>query len=161
MYSIRKATMNDIDEIVEVYNSNKKFLTNHLGIELVDNSFITNEMADMRSANFLSHVIVEDQTDAVIGVIDYKPDSTVYLSLVMINSRFQGKGVGDFVYNLFEEKMLKCKKRSIRIDVVNDYDGNVIDFWRAQGFVAENEIKLCWGNKQSTAIVMRKHISAK
>lgn len=32
-YYFRKVTKNDIARIVEVYNSNKKFLVNHLGNE--------------------------------------------------------------------------------------------------------------------------------
>ncbi len=52
----------------------------------------------------------------------------------------------------------KEKRASIRIDVVNDYPGNVVPFWERQGFVKNETITLEWGNKKSNAIVMRKRL---
>lgn len=156
LYSIRKATKYDVDKIVEIYNSNTKFLINHLGIEVVDHNFIKSEMTEMDKIGFISCVIFDKNTDEIIGVIDYKPDKTVYLSLFMINSSLCGKGIGSLAYRYFEDNMLLSKKRAIRIDVVNDYDGNAIVFWRKQGFVPQKEIQLKWGNKKSNALVMIK-----
>lgn len=158
-YSIREATEYDIDAIVGVYNSNYKFLMNHLGMELVDHSFIANEMQEMLAAKFLSCVIMDVSTNTVVGVLDYKPDNTVYLSLMMIDSNHQQSGVGRLVYNQFEESMRQFGKNSIRIDVVNDYVGNVVAFWEKQGFIAKDEVKLSWGQKQSTAVVMVKSLA--
>ena len=82
-YYFRKVTKNDIARIVEVYNSNKKFLVNHLGDESINASFINNELAEMERINFLSYVIIDAQKEIIIGVIDYKPNTTVYLSLII------------------------------------------------------------------------------
>ena len=60
-YYFRKVTKIDIARIVEVYNSNKKFLVNHLGDESIDASFINNELAEMERINFLSYVIIDAQ----------------------------------------------------------------------------------------------------
>ena len=156
LYNIREATEKDIDAIAKVYNSNYKFLVNHLGVEFVDNLFIANEMAEMRTAQFISCVIVDIQTNDIVGVLDYKPDDTVYLSLLMIDSKQQKSGLGSKVYKEFEESIRKLGKKAVRIDVVNDYVENVMGFWEKQGYVAKNEIKLSWGSKQSTANVMVK-----
>lgn len=156
--SIRKATKDDVDKIVEIYNSNSKFLTTHLGVELVDNSFINSEMVQMDAVGFLSCVIINVNTGEIIGVLDYKPDTTVYLSLIMLDSKFHGKGLGTLAYNSFEGDMTRSKKQSIRIDVVNDYAGNVVGFWGKQGFIPQKEIQLKWGSKQSNALVMTKSI---
>ncbi|MGL6015517.1 MAG: hypothetical protein ACRCZU_05395 [Selenomonadaceae bacterium] len=75
-YYFRKVTKNDIARIVEVYNSNKKFLVNHLGDESIDASFINNELAEMERINFLSYVIIDAQKEIIVGVIDYKPNTS-------------------------------------------------------------------------------------
>ena len=52
----------------------------------------------------------------------------------------------------------KEKRASIRIDVVNDYPGNVVPFWEKLGFAGNETITLEWGNKKSNAVVMRKSL---
>lgn len=52
----------------------------------------------------------------------------------------------------------KEKRASIRIDVVNDYPGNVVPFWEKLGFVENETITLEWGDKKSKAVVMRKSL---
>lgn len=154
MYEIREVTEADIKAIVRVYNSNTEFLANHLDMKSVDDKFILNEIQEMKTMAFLSCVIIDLSTNTVIGVLDYKPDDTVYLSLLMIDSKYQKCGVGMSVYKQFEKNMRQLGKNSIRIDVVNDYIGNVVGFWKKQGFISKNEVKLNWGQKQSTAVVM-------
>lgn len=162
LYKIRRAAPDDVNKIIEVYNSNKEFLINHLGLESVNSSFIYNEISKMDSAGFQSSVVTDAQTGSVIGVIDFKPDTYVYLSLIMIDSKFHGKGVGTIVYRIFENDMLKSGSHSIRIDVVNDYDDNVVEFWKKQGFISHEEVQLQWGRKKSKALTMIKdlHFSA-
>lgn len=158
LYVIRKTISTDITKIVEIYNSNIKFLVNHLGVEQVDEKFIDKEIMDMKKSNFLSCVIIDLKTDEIIGVLDYKPDITVYLSLIMVHSKFQGKEVGNTIYKNFEQLMLQSQKESIRIDVVNDYTDNVIGFWTKQDFIAQKEIQLQWGDKKFKALVMTKSL---
>ncbi len=155
-YCIRKVTENDVTDIVRIYNSNKKFLINQLGQASINMNFIRQEMAEMEAMGFLSCIIIDTQTEASVGLIDYKPDDTVYLSLIMLDTRFQGNGIGAQAYHHFEEEMLLQGRQSIRIDVVNDYIGNVVSFWEKQGFIAQNEIQLSWGSKKSNALVMVK-----
>lgn len=156
LYEIRKASGDDIHKIVEIYNSNSIFLINHLGLEYVDETFISNEISEMKSMGFQFCVIADVQTGDIIGVIDFKPDTDVYLSLIMMDSKLHGKGSGTLVYRMFENEMLQSGKHSIRIDVVNDYDDNVVVFWKKQGFIPQDEIYLKWGNKNSKALTMIK-----
>lgn len=158
MYKIRQGEKSDIEAIVKVYNSNIKFLANHLGVESVDSKFIFEEMQEMKGMGFVSCVIVGPSTDAIVGVLDYKPDNTVYLSLIMIDLEHQKCGTGGAVYKQFEQDMKRRGKAAIRIDVVNDYTGNVVGFWEKQGFIPKDEIQLSWGQKQSTAVVMTKNL---
>lgn len=157
-YSFRKAEKKDIVSILKIYNSNTSFLKNHLGSAKVDERFIENELTEMEKMNFLSSVIVSNDTEQVIGVIDYKADDTVYLSLIMLDAELQRQGIGKKLYNQFEKEMKTIGKDKIRIDVVNDYNNNVIPFWEKQGFISQETIVLEWGNKKSPAIVMTKKL---
>lgn len=157
-YSMREATPSDVDAIVQIYNSNRLFLTNHLGQSSVTRSFILSELETMKTMDFISCVIIDERVNKIAGVLDYKPDETVYLSIMMLDRQIQGSGAGRFVYDLFEKKMADMKRCAIRIDVVDTYKGNALDFWKKQGFIAEENILLKWGEKESSAVVMKKYI---
>lgn len=156
-YIIRSAQENDYCNMVEIYNSNREFLFHHLGIDAVDDDFVVQEVSTMYKAGFHSCVIVDQKSLAVEGVLDYKPNSEVYLSLFMLSADLQKKGLGSNIYLQFERKMIEDGKKSIRIDVVNDYQGNVVPFWKKQGFSEKETIMLEWRNKKSNAVVMRKN----
>lgn len=158
-YGMRQATDGDVGRVVEIYNSNRKFLINHLGVETVDGDFIRSEMGKMRDAGFLSCVVTDVRTGDIIGVMDYKSDTTAYLSLMMIDGNLQGKGAGTHIFGMFEAEMVRFGNQAVRIDVVNDYAGNVVSFWEKQGFVPQKETVLRWGNKTSRALVMTKSLT--
>lgn len=155
-FYIRELNRNDYKRVTEIYNSNRGFLRNHLGTEAVDEVFISTEAVTMEKVGFCSCVIVNEETQTVQGVLEYKSGEEVYLSLLMLVAELQGKGIGKEVYSLFESMMREEKRASIRIDVVNDYPGNVVPYWEKLGFVANETITLEWGNKKSKALVMRK-----
>lgn len=157
-FYIRELNKNDYKRVAEIYNSNREFLRNHLGVESVDEAFVSDEAVTMKKVGFHSCVIVNEETQTVQGVLDYKPDDEVYLSLMMLAAESQGKGIGNMIYSLFESKMQQEKRDYIRIDVVNDYTDNVIPFWEKLGFVGNETITLEWGNKKSNAVVMKKSI---
>ena len=157
-FYIRELNPSDYKRVAEIYNSNRQFLLNHLGVEVVEEAFISDEALTMERVGFRSCVIVNEEMQRVQGVLDYKPDEEVYLSLLMLEAELQGKGIGKTVYSLFESQMMQEKRDSIRIDVINDYEGNVVPFWERLGFVGNESITLEWGNKRSNAIVMRKKI---
>lgn len=157
-YSMREATPSDVDAIVQIYNSNRLFLTNHLGQSSVTRSFILSELETMKTMDFISCVIIDERVNKIAGVLDYKPDETVYLSIMMLDRQIQGSGAGRFVYDLFEKKMADMKRCAIRIDVVDTYKGNALDFWKKQGFIAEENVFFKWGEKESSAVVMKKYI---
>ncbi len=157
-FYIRELKPTDYERVVAIYNSNREFLRNHLGTEAADEAFILTEGVTMKKVGFQSCVIVDGEAQTVQGVLDYKSDEEVYLSLLMLSEELQGKGIGKDIYSMFERKMRKEKRASIRIDVVNDYPENVVPFWEKQGFVGNETITLEWGNKKSNAIVMRKRL---
>ncbi len=156
-YTIDKVDSNDIDGILDIYNSNKSFLCNHMGISSVSKEFILNEIEEMRKVGFNSSII-KDNKGEIVGLCDFKIGDEVYLSLLMIDSRLKGYGLGKTIYNQLE-KMFKAKNaKRIRIDVVYDYDENVIGFWERQGFISNAKIELEWNGYKSNAIKMYKII---
>lgn len=112
----------------------------------------------MKHIGFLSYVIVDKDTEMIRGTIDYRLSEEVYLSLFMLDASLQGKGLGRNLYDCFENEIVKKGTKRVRIDVVNEYEGNVVAFWEKLGFIGEEEVVLEWGNKKSRALVMRKNL---
>lgn len=162
-YRIRIAAEEDLGMIEEIYNQNPSFLQEHLGQTVIDAAFLLNDQREMKAAGFLSCVVEDPSSHAVIGVIDYKPGTEVYLSLLMLHPSCQRQGCGQKIYHLFEKQMAVQGGQSIRIDVVaNSEEGNsssALPFWTKQGFVPFDETWLEWGQKRSQALVMRKNIA--
>ncbi|MBO4457053.1 MAG: GNAT family N-acetyltransferase [Butyrivibrio sp.] len=156
-----KKDATDIEVVVNIYNSNREFLIHHLGKEKVSEGFISCEMQEMEEHGFCSDLIIEDGRG--IGIVDYmlQDDGYVYLSMLMLDSSVQKFGKGTAVYKLFEEKMISAGALKIRIDVVDDYEPNVIPFWEKQGFVAKRSDALTWGDKTSSVVVMEKEVGRK
>ncbi len=157
-YIIRAVQQNDYCKIAGIYNSNRSFLLHHLGMAAVTEDFVAQEVSAMHNEGFRSCVIINQENLVVEGVLDYRPDPEVYLSLLMLSNNLQGKGVGSNIYLQFEREMIQDGKNSIRIDVVNDYQGNVVPFWKRQGFLEKENIMLEWGKKKSNAVVMKKNL---
>ena len=149
-------TKENIRNAIDIYNSDKPFLIHHLNMDSVDSAFMFNEIDEMREHGFGSKLIMDEGKP--IGVIDYmiQQSGYVYLSLLMLDSSVQGKGIGTMVYNEFEKRVREQGAAVIRIDVVNDYDSNVIPFWEKVGFVGQGEDELTWGNKLSKVLIMKK-----
>lgn len=158
-YTLRPAAESDIGRIVQIYNGNKPFLRHHLGTDRVSPDFLCGELAQMEALGFLSCVILDAHTGEIVGVLDYQPGETVYLSLLMLDAGAQGKGAGTAVFRAFERAMAEKGRQAVRIDVVDDYPGDLTAFWRKLGFSGEKHTLLCWGGKRSRALVMAKSLA--
>jgi len=156
-YIIDEIDLNAINRILDIYNSNKSFLCNHLGVSSVSKEFILNEIEEMKKIGFNSSII-KDHTGEVIGLCDFKISHEVYLSLLMIDYRLKGNGLGKTIYNQLEKMFKSNNVQSIRIDVVYDYEENALEFWKKQGFVPNEKIELEWNGYKSNAIKMHKII---
>lgn len=157
-YLIRDICDDDYRQVAEIYNSNRQFLRNHLGVECVNEGFVAEEARTMREAGFRPCVIVNRENQAVQGVLDYKSGSEVYLSLLMLAADLQGKGMGRAIYAWFESEMRRLGSASVRLDVVNDHPDHIVPFWAGLGFLEGERVTLDWGKKRSKAVVMRKNI---
>jgi ribosomal protein S18 acetylase RimI-like enzyme len=146
----------DVNEIVEVYNSNKHFLMSHMDKEKVESQWVIEELCSMKEAGFDSCKVVEKSTGKIIGAMDFKIGEETYLSLLIIHNDFRRNGFGKLVCQAFEEYVRLCDSRYIRIDVVNNYDSSVIDFWIKNGFVKFDDVVLNWTGKRLPAVTMKK-----
>ncbi len=72
----------------------------------------------------------------------------------MLSLDHQKKGLGKRVYRSFEERVVSSGTTKVRIDVVDDYEDNVIPFWEKMGFVKMGINRLTWGEKSSSVTVM-------
>lgn len=156
-YIIDTVEENDIAKILDIYNSNKTFLENHMGISKVSKDFIVNEIEEMKNIGF-SSLVIKNNEGNIVGICDFKIGDEVYLSLLMIDAKLKGNGLGRIIYSQLE-KIIKTKNsKRIRIDVVYDYEENALGFWEKQGFVPSEEIQLEWNGYKSKAVKMYKNI---
>lgn len=156
-YTFSNVELRDIDKIVEIYNSNLNFLMAHMGVSNISKEFIYNEINEMKSVGFMSSVI-KDNKGEIIGVCDFKIQEEAYLSLLMIHSKFKGNGLGKEIYNHLERVFKYNNVKRVRMDVVYDYEENVIGFWEKQGFISKEKVELEWNSHKSNAIKMYKSI---
>ncbi|MBS5938764.1 MAG: GNAT family N-acetyltransferase [Clostridium sp.] len=156
-YIIDTVDQNDISKIIDIYNSNKTFLENHVGISKVSKDFIVNEIEEMNNIGF-SSLVIKNNEGNIVGICDFKIGDEVYLSLLMIDANLKGNGLGRIIYNQLEKIFKTKNSKRIRIDVVYDYEENALGFWEKQGFVPSEEIQLEWNGYKSKAIKMYKNI---
>lgn len=76
----------DLNDIVEVYNSNKHFLIAHMDTDNIKHEWLFKELESMKKVDFYSCKVVEKISDKIIGVIDFKLGEETYLSLLMIHN---------------------------------------------------------------------------
>ncbi|SFO18991.1 Acetyltransferase (GNAT) domain-containing protein [Pseudobutyrivibrio sp. JW11] len=152
----RTIELTNMADAIKIYNSNTNFLIHHIGEDHIDESFLKNELEEMQAHGFTSNYILVDNEP--IGILDYmiNGEGYVYLSLMMITKEKQKNGLGTAVYNFFEEMIRNSGAQIIRIDVVDDYENNVLPFWKKLGFEAKRRDELTWGNKKSSVSVMEK-----
>ncbi len=156
-YVFAKVNQKDVCKIVDIYNSNKNFLKNHIGISKVSKEFIFNEIEEMKNIGFTSYTI-KDNKDEIVGLCDFKIEDEVYLSLLMIDAKLKRNGIGQAIYNELERIFKYNNASGIRIDVVYGYEDNAIGFWKKQGFISGEKIELEWNSYKSKAIKMYKTI---
>ena len=144
---------------LRIYNSNPNFLLHHLGQEHISLDFIDEERREAALHGFgLRLISVQERP---LGILDYmqRPDGYVYLSLLMLDASAQRQGLGRRAYHAFETLVRSRGATRIRIDVINDYEPNLIPFWQKLGFIGTRMDNLCWGAKRSQILVMEKQLS--
>lgn len=156
LFKLRDATEGDFESLVKVYNSNESFLQSHLGVNAVDLEWLTSEFKQMLNSGFQPLVAV-DKDDVIIGLIDYKDGSEIYLSLLMLDSCQLSIGIGRRIYEAFENEYCYDSK-SIRMDLVSNYNVGVEHFWKSNGFKIVERLKLEWNGRELDAMKMKKYL---
>ena len=110
-YCVDLVRHEDLNKVVEVYNSNSKFLVGHMDKEKVTEEWVLEEQKSMKEVGFYSCKIVENSSSKIIGVMDFKVGRETYLSLLMLHNDFRGKGFGKFIFQVFEEYVKKILKK--------------------------------------------------
>lgn len=155
---ISEITAGDINGVLEVYNSNHDFLLSHMDRREVGLEWLEKELKEMKEMNFRTLIVRENVNDTLIGFIDLCPMEECYLSLLMIHSLYRGKGYGKEIYEEIEKYLKNLNTKSIRIDVVYNYNKEVLGFWENRGFKKAETIQLQWSKRLLDAIVMKKNL---
>ncbi|CAK7027386.1 GNAT family N-acetyltransferase [Tissierella carlieri] len=157
--SIREITEEDINGVIEVYNSNQDFLMFHIGRQEVNIQWLIQEQKEMKAIDFKILVVKENESNAIIGFIDIGFMEECYLSLLMVHNEFRCKGYGKEIYDALEGYLRENNLRRIRIDVAYGYSEEVLQFWENRGFEGIKKIKLQWMDRLFDAIVMEKDLN--
>lgn len=155
-YFVDLVKSNDIKEILGIYNSNAKFLMNHMDNDKITDQWLIDELKSMDNMGFESYKVVEKNTEKIVGIIDSKIGEETYLSLLMLHTDCQGNSLGCLIYEGFEEYIKTLGSKYIKIDVVVNYDVEIINFWIKRGFEKCKGIVLDWNGKELPAITMKK-----
>ncbi len=156
-YIVDTLGQNDINKILDIYNSNKIFLENHLGVTTVSKDFIVKEIEEMKKSGFKS-LVIKNNYGTIVGICDLKVADEAYLSLLMLDAKIKGNGLGSSIYNQLEKILKANNVKRIRIDVVDQYEENPLIFWEKQGFKPSEKIQLEWNGYKSKAVKMYKTI---
>ncbi len=156
-FVLRAARDSDVQEIARIYNGNADFLKTHLSCERVDDSFVREELKEMKNAGFRSCVLVHGQTGEICGIVDYRAGEEAYLSLLMLRSDRRGKGLGKQIYRELEELFRRQGARSIRVEVLLKENGSA-GFWKELGFAERELFVMEWQGNRFEAMRMRKDV---
>lgn len=149
MIKIRKATENDIDNINDIYKKvivdlNKKKIDMLWGdvypfceieYDIKDNNMYIIELDDLIVGSY----VLSDFDDPDYHEIKWNNNTNfVYLNRLVINPKFQGKGIAKEVLKLIEEDMKNNNYETIRLTV---YEHNLpaIKLYEKFGFTRINE----------------------
>lgn len=154
--ALRPAGPEDIGIITAIYNSNPEFLLDHLGVSRVREKFLREEMLEMQRQGFTTQLFTTESGQAV-GLADYRPDQTAYLSLLMLDASIQGQGWGRRCYALLEQELLAQGCAQVRLDAAQG-PHSPAPFWEKLGFTPGKTIRLTWGGHTFPATVMHKDI---
>ncbi len=102
--------------------------------------------------------------DELIGVLDVirdHPESGEWsLGLMLLDSGWRGRGVGEKTYRAFERWAAESGARRIRLGVVEQNEGGY-RFWQRMGFeTVDRRPPQRFGNRESVVIVMRRYLAA-
>lgn len=148
----------DLKELKDIYNSNIEFLINHINRSEIDDIWLINEITKMNNSNFKCCKIFSKNKNHIIGLVDFRKDKTCYLSLLMLHKNYKSKGLGKKIYNSIETYLKFQNCSCIRIDVVYNYNKNIMKFWTNRGFKKVKNVELNWAEKKLSAICMIKYI---
>jgi ribosomal protein S18 acetylase RimI-like enzyme len=124
----------------------------------VSMAWLRQEQEEMQGMNFKTLIVKENRNDNIIGFIDLCHMEESYLSLLMVHSLYRSKGCGKEIYKGLENYLRNTNSKMIRIDVVHNYDGAVLQFWKNRGFKEIEKVQLQWSDKLLDAIVLKKNL---
>lgn len=157
-FVISEMSEEDINGVLDVYNSNQDFLLSHMDRREISIEWLKKEQEEMKDMNFKTLIVKENINDSIVGFIDFCPMEECYLSLMMVHSLYKNKGYGKEIYEGLENYLRNENLKRIRIDVVNNYDGSVLKFWKNRGFKEIEKVQLQWSDKLLDAIVLKKNL---
>lgn len=100
---------------------------------------------------------VYKENDVLIGVIDiikdYKETGEWIIGLLMIDPSERGNSLGRKLHNIIKTWVLEEHGKILRIGVVEE-NNRGYKFWCEMGYVEVDRVKMTYGDKEHTVIIM-------
>ncbi|MFS0864427.1 GNAT family N-acetyltransferase [Fredinandcohnia sp. 179-A 10B2 NHS] len=141
MISLIKSDQNKIEIEKNIMNSNPYFNFISIGREeLTDDDLRKDHLEDKQINKERYLVTYHDKHVGILEYTMYNPnDHAPWLGLLVIDKKYQNLGLGQLVYQEYEQEMIKRKATEIRLGcLVKNTEG--FKFWSKQGFATYKEI---------------------
>lgn len=152
-----------LQRALEIYQSNSKYFSMFSktppNVETIKEDMLKKPpTSNPQSKNY--KLISYDST--IIGILDFisdYPDSdTMYIGLLLIDTKYQSQGYGNLVLKRFEEYAKKLGYLYIELSVV-EYNSNAMSFWMKLNFETLEYREASIGEKKKVQVVtMRKRL---
>lgn len=145
MYKIRKATVQDVEQLNGLINSAYRGDSSRKGwtteADLLDGTRITPELLENLLQKDNTHLYVYEDGDQILGCVELRKESSkLYLGMLTVNPLGQGKGIGKILLNESEKVAKELKCTSIYMSVISKRD-ELIDWYKRSGYRETGERK--------------------
>ena len=80
---IRKTKINDIDRVLEIYENGRQYMRQNGNLEQWNNNYPSKEVVDEDISNGWSYVVIDEDTNEIIGVFAYLPGPDITYRKIM------------------------------------------------------------------------------
>lgn len=160
LIEIRPVMQGDLEATLHVYRHCEDFLA--LGpIAMASMEMVLKDLEVSKEEGGIFCGIYTEE-GKMIGLVDYVPSNfdgnshAAFLSLIMIDPSFRGRGVGKAIVEAVENEIRKDKSVTVILSAVQVNNPKAIKFWQRNGYCIISEPKLM--PDQTTVYDLRKEL---
>ena len=143
-YDVRYLNKENVDEISKIMNGNQQFYkytdSKPTKENILNDMSITPPGIDISQKYYIGFY-ESNELIAIMDLIDGYPSSdTAYIGFFMVNSKYQGKGLGSSIIEDLEIYLKSINKKAIQL-AIDKGNPQSTNFWQKNGFLIFDEVK--------------------